>query len=355
MELSESERITVLMMRGYGDRIRSYNEVTHLFNDSFPGRNPITRSAVEKTIKRFEETGSVKNRPRSGRPKSATTDERCLEVLQSIVENPHASTTSLSTQFEISQSSVCKILHQHKFKPYKIHLVHELNEDDFDRRVEFCDEMMRNIDNGTITLNNIVFSDEATFMLNGEVNRHNSRWWNDTNPFWFREQHTQHPQKINVWLGMMGGRVIGPFFINGNLNAEEYLAMLQQQIVPAIQASVNNFEQIWFQQDGAPPHYGLQVRQYLDNVFPNHWIGRRGSIEWPARSPDLSPLDYFLWGYVKDRVYKTKPQNLDDLRNRIQQEIQQIPQDTLQRAVSHFYTAMAHCQTAEGHQFEHLL
>lgn len=125
--------------------------------------------------------------------------------------------------------------------------------------------------------------------------------------------------------------------------------MLQQQIVPAIQASVNNFEPIWFQQDRAPPHYGLEVRQYLDNVFPNHWIGRRGYIEWPARSPYLSSLDYyFLWGYVKDRVYKTKPQNLYDLRNRIQQEIQQIRQDTLQRVVSHFYMTLAHCQTAEG-------
>lgn len=104
-----------------------------------------------------------------------------MEVLQSIVE---------SVNQLLVYTSVCKILHQHKFKPYKIHLVHELDEDDFDRRVEFCDEMMRNIDNGTITLNDIVFRDEATFMLNGEVNRHNSRWWHDTNPFWVQEQHT---------------------------------------------------------------------------------------------------------------------------------------------------------------------
>ncbi|KAG8289720.1 hypothetical protein J6590_098624, partial [Homalodisca vitripennis] len=46
-------------------------------------------------------------------------------------------------------------------------------------------------------------------------------------------------------------------------------------------------------QDGAPPHYGLHVREYLNNIFPNRLIGRRGSIEWPPRSPDLSPLDYF--------------------------------------------------------------
>jgi transposase len=355
MELSEQERITLLMMRGYGDRIRSYEQVKHLFNETFPDRNPISKSAVKKTIKRFEETGSVKNRPKSGRPRSARTEDHCLEVLMSVVENPHVSTTVLSREVGISQGSVCKILHENKFKAYKIHLVHELNEDDFDRRVEYCDEMMSKIDNKTLNLNNIVFSDEATFMLNGEVNRHNSRLWSDVNPYWVREQHTQHPEKINVWVGMMGGQIIGPFFIEGNLTGDVYLGMLQQQIIPAIQASRDDFEQVWFQQDGAPPHYSRQVRHYLDNVFPNRWIGRRGFIEWPARSPDLSPLDYFMWGYVKDRVYKTKPRDIDDLRNRIVQEIHGIPQQTLRRVVSHVYTTLAHCQAAEGKQFEHFL
>ncbi|EFN79592.1 hypothetical protein EAI_04836, partial [Harpegnathos saltator] len=65
-------------------------------------------------------------------------------------------------------------------------------------------------------------------------------------------------------------------------------------------------------------------------VFPHRWIGRRGPIEWPPRLPDLSPNDYFLWGHLKDRVYKTKPQNLDDLRNRILDEAVLIPADYIQ-------------------------
>jgi len=40
--------------------------------------------------------------------------------------------------------------------------------------------------------------------------------------------------------------------------------------------------------------------------YPERWIGRRGAIKWPPRSPDLTPLDYFMWGYLKERVYKTK-------------------------------------------------
>ena len=58
--------------------------------------------------------------------------------------------------------------------------------------------------------------------------------------------------------------------------------------------------QVIFQQDGASPHWGLEVRQFLNDTFPDGWIGRDGSIPGPPRSPDTTPLDFFLWGYVKD-------------------------------------------------------
>jgi hypothetical protein len=62
--------------------------------------------------------------------------------------------------------------------------------------------------------------------------------------------------------------------------------------------------EIIFQQDGAPPHWNTIVRDALEKHYPGRWIGRGGPISWPSRSPDISPLDFFLWGYVKDIVYK---------------------------------------------------
>ncbi|ENN83121.1 hypothetical protein YQE_00518, partial [Dendroctonus ponderosae] len=59
----------------------------------------------------------------------------------------------------------------------------------------------------------------------------------------------------------------------------------------------------WFQHDGAPPHNFSQVRNHLDVTFPGAWIGRNGPILWPPRSPDLSPLDFFWCGAVKNTVY----------------------------------------------------
>lgn len=80
-----------------------------------------------------------------------------------------------------------------------------------------------------------MFSDESTFCLNGNVNRHNIRYWSKENPQWIQEQHTQFPQKINVWAGIIGQRIIGPLFMDYNLNGDRYLQLfLRNEIVPAL-------------------------------------------------------------------------------------------------------------------------
>lgn len=217
--------------------------------------------------------------------------------------------------------------------------------------------MMNRIHADATFLNRIVFSDEALFFLNGSVNRHNMVYWSETNPEWMIDSRsTQYPQKVHVWAGIINNAIIGPFFIEGNLNGEVYRNLLSDQIIPAIQQLVgNDFGQTWFQQDGAAPHYALIARNYLDEIFVGRWIGRRGAIEWPARSPDLTPLDYFLWGHLKDRVYRTTPRNIDELKQRIKDEIAAIPPETIQRAVETFNNRIAFCQEVNGEQFEHKL
>ena len=70
--------------------------------------------------------------------------------------------------------------------------------------------------------------------------------------------------------------------------------MLRDVVLPPLH-SKPNFHELFFQQDGAPPHYALKVREYFQEVFPQRWFGR-GSIEWLPRSRDLTPMDFFFWG-----------------------------------------------------------
>ena len=58
-------------------------------------------------------------------------------------------------------------------------------------------------------------------------------------------------------------------------------------------------ERLWFQHDGAPAYFALDVREYMNNVFPNRWSGKGGPVQWPPRSPDLTPMDFFIWEEMK--------------------------------------------------------
>ncbi|GBN54180.1 hypothetical protein AVEN_36177-2 [Araneus ventricosus] len=67
---------------------------------------------------------------------------------------------------------------------------------------------------------------------------------------------------------------------------------------------------MWFQHDGPP---AIDVRLHLNATYGQQWVGRGGPVLWPARSPDLTCLDYFLWGYVKSLVYETPVNNAEDI------------------------------------------
>jgi hypothetical protein len=121
------------------------------------------------------------------------------------MDNPITSTTQLALDSDISQSSVVRILKKNKHKPYKMHLL-------------FCAIMMEMINNNPDCLIHILFSDEATFCLNGFVNRHSCRYWSSENPHWMTEHHTQHPQKMSGMI-LLGTT----YFIDGNLTAERNL------------------------------------------------------------------------------------------------------------------------------------
>ncbi|XP_016075224.1 PREDICTED: uncharacterized protein LOC107542427 [Miniopterus natalensis] len=204
-------------------------------------------------------------------------------------------------------------------------LVHAISEDDPDRRVEYCEWYLERCVEDAHFPTKIVWSNEATFKLNGSINRHNCTYGRSDNPHAMMEHHVNLPG-VTVWCGLSSRGLIGPFFVDGTVTGPIYLNLLRQSVMPSIR-EVFEDEEFYFQQDGAPPHYHHDVRSYLDDILPNRWIGRRGFVEYPPHSPDLTPLDFFLWGYLKDKVYATKPATVSELRVAIEQECTQIPNE----------------------------
>ncbi|GFS60738.1 helicase domino [Trichonephila clavipes] len=131
---------------------------------------------------------------------------------------------------------------------------------------------------------NVTAPEEAHFWLNGYVNKQNCRIWSEANPQVYVETPL-HPEKLT---------------------------------------------ELWFQQDGSPCHTVRATIDLLKDTFGDRLISRFGPVNWPP-SCDLTPLDYFLWGYVKSLVYADKPQTLDHLEDNIRRVIADIRPQMLEK------------------------
>ena len=93
----------------------------------------------------------------------------------------------------------------------------------------------------------------------------------------------------------------------------------------------------------------------MNEIFDKKWKGRSGAVAWPPCSPDLSAPDYFLWGFVKERVMAVAPTTPDDRKERIRQTYTEITPQMLAEVRRFFHQRINNCLQVEGHHFEHLL
>jgi hypothetical protein len=284
--------------------------------------------------------------------------ENAANVLLAVEKNKNISLRQIGRNFEIHHTTAQKNLknqrlHFHSFK-YARH--QEIFEEDKAKRMEFCEVMMENTNNDRTFMSQILFSDECTFSLHGEPNKQNYRYWSTENQHLVLQTHSQYRNSVNVWVGILGHRIIKPFFIPHRLSGADYLNLLQEFVGPALYEIRENHE-IWFQHDGCPAHYTREVKNFLDNAFPNRWIGRGGEIYWSPRSPDLASNGFFLWGHVHDHLYvggKTY-NSVDDLKATITEECQRISCYQLAGIRRNFYARLGYCSAVVGDLFEHLI
>jgi transposase len=350
VKYTKEERILLvtLYLRHQADYQTIFNE----FAGQHPHRRVPTRQMVYKLNKKFQETGSVEDAPRTGRPATVVTEDNMHLVAAAFVEAPNQSARRTSLQLDISDRSLRRMLSKMKYHCYRPRLIHAITEDDPDRRLEFCEWFTGCAEDNAQFYQQILYSDEAQFKLNGRINRHNSVYWASDNPHATIQQELNLPG-ITVWAGIHAGGLIGPYFFEGTVNAENYLELLID-----LKGELENNPELagirYFQQDGAPPHYGLHVREYLNAEF-GMWIGRRGRIEWPARSPDLTPCDFALWGVLKNKVFATPLRDIDHLKTRIEEEFDALRAhpDFFQKTCSNVIKRCHICIEEGGMQFEH--
>lgn len=161
-----------------------------------------------------------------------------------------------------------------------------------------------------------------------------------------------------MWAGIVNDFLIGPYLLPTRLSGGSYLIFLKEvlpQLLHDVPIAIRN--RMWFQHDGAPAHFSIDVRNYLNATFGARWIGRGGPVPWPPRSPDLSSLDYFLWGHLKHLVYETPVDSDEDLVARISVAaacVREIP-GIFERVRQSLHRRCQACIHTGGRNFEQLL
>ncbi|EZA55151.1 hypothetical protein X777_05281 [Ooceraea biroi] len=194
--------------------------------------------------------------------------------------NPHVSLREIERTVGIPRSTASRYLKAAKYHPYHITLNQALTENDHRERLLLCRWATQQLLHDGDFLKYVLFSNEATFHSHGTLNH----------------------------------------------------------------IDLNTRRRMWFQHDGADPHYANIVRDYLDETIRDVWIGKGSRVRWPARSPDLTSPDFYLWGYLKDVVYRERPTTRENMMERIRAACNIIPRDVLLRTVTNFERRIQYCQ-----------
>jgi hypothetical protein len=93
---------------------------------------------------------------------------------------------------------------------------------------------------------------------------------------------------------------------------------------------------------GSSALWGRFPGQWLNTTYPGRWIGRGGPIAWPPRSPDVTPMVFFLWGHLKEQVYAVPPRTIQDLVARLQ-DVTTVVASMLRRVLENAVRLTAFC------------
>ncbi len=174
---------------------------------------------------------------------------------------------------------------------YRFSIVQELKPPDHAQRVTFCNRILHltHLGHDIGMFDNFFYRAEAWFHLGDFINALNYRIWYQENSYEYWES-SLHPPKIGVWCAMSHRRIIGPIFYETTVNGEVYwdiitdfIALLEEDECDCV-----------FQEAGAA-HTRRMGRL---SFYVNSSGERRVSLPlWVPKSPDVTPLDFFLWGH----------------------------------------------------------
>ena len=256
-------------------------------------------------------------------------------------------------KLDLTYSAVWRILRNTlNFFPYKINLTTELTEQHKQTRVQYSNWLL--LKSETFP-DRVIWTDEKVYLLHTCPNRQNERVWvvRGQDPVIEEACRVQGGPKIMCWGMMVEGRVYLKWFdIGVRENTEVYIRDVLEGFMWPIIQTLPNKNRLWFQQDGARCHTSNLSLEWIREKFGTRVISGNTAIPWPARSPDKSPLDYFLWGNSEAEIRRVKPRDLEELKEVVNDFVDNLDEDLVRRAVRDVRPRAELCLKMGGGHFE---
>jgi hypothetical protein len=326
----------------------------------FPNKHWNCRT-VDRTIKRLESYASVDYR-KHGAARTVTTaaNQDLVETMLLSQENQpgsHLSHRRAARRLNISRTSVRRMAKRAGIKSFSRITVSRISPAVRNRRAERCRFLYRCYKNDDVKY--MCFQDEKDFTLEVPSNRQNNRVNSlgrkmDIEPQRLYHEQSRFSLKLMVSCCVSWNGKTEIFFVNPQqtkVTSEVFVEHLEQELLPACEVLFPHGDYILVL-DGATSHSAKRTQDYLRTYAPRFVSAEK----WPPTSPDLNPMDYYVWDALQEKVYEGRRDpftSLDELQTMIKECWQLIPLAGIRRAISQWKRRI-HCVIeARGGQIAH--
>jgi len=255
---------------------------------------------VKNVLKKYEETGSVANQPKSGR-KRKLSDADVKQMVKKAKKGKFAPQIARESKKKVSARTVRRELKKGGVCYLKKKKIEKLSEAHKRKRVTYAEEMK------DYKWNTVLFSDEKTFYLGASLPY---AWQVPNNRI--TEEETPYAPKLNVW-GAMGTHVKTKlYYFNENMDFKLYQKVLksclkEKNLIYSPKCPARMRGNWVFLQDNASYHTKAESMETLEKLVGDRWI------KHPAKSPDLNPMEN-IWSYLDRKAKEAQPKTIQSLK-----------------------------------------
>lgn len=313
----------------------------------------ISRMFVYRAVKLFEDTGGVRDRQRSGRPRVVRTPQAIKAVEARIRRKPLRKQKILSREMKISKRSISRIINNDLgLGAFKRHTGQTLTADLKRKRKQKCKALLSRYVGDKHR--QILFTDEKIFTVEESFNKQNDRVYAhsaaEASQLIPRVQRGHFPASVMVWWGVSYDGVTELHFCEKGVktSAKVYKETVLEHVVKPLNRTLFANKDWSFQQDSAPAHKAKLTQEWLkknvkDFISPE---------DWPSGSPDLNPLDYKLWSVLEGMACSARHSNIESLKRALVRAVDNFPMHVVRTSIDDWPKRLKACVKAHGGHFE---